>query len=90
MPGNPLFKATFDGWLEKLTYFLNQVWNYFERYGAAYPDKVACINDITLNLEGEATEWVVFLHNEGTPVLGNVDAFMEELQTRVRDPALVH
>lgn len=34
-----LLRTMFDGQPEKLTYFLNQVWNYLELYGAVFPDK---------------------------------------------------
>lgn len=61
----PPLKATFDGWTEKLAYFLNQVWNYLDQYGADFHDKGAIVNAITVNLEKEATEWVVALHDEG-------------------------
>lgn len=74
----PPLKAMFDRWLEKLAYFLNQVWNYLRRYGAMYPDEVDRVNTITLNLEDKVADWVLYLHNERAPELGNVDAFLEE------------
>lgn len=49
-----LFKVTFGGKTEKLAYFLTQVWNYLERYGDRYPNEEACVNVISMNLEGEA------------------------------------
>lgn len=48
----PSLKAMFNGWVEKLTYFLNLVWNHLEWHRAAYPDEVACVNIITSNLKG--------------------------------------
>lgn len=51
-----------------------------------YLDEVACVKAITLNLEYEAADWVMYLHDKGTPELGNVDAFLEELRARFGDP----
>lgn len=82
-------KATFDGWTKKLAYFLNQVWNYLDLYGADFHDEGAIANAITMNLEKEA-EWVVALHNEGDLELGDVDAFLEGLQARFGDPTQAH
>lgn len=35
---------------------------------------------IVVNFEGEAVEWVVTLHNEKAPKLGDLDAFLRELR----------
>lgn len=43
----------FDGELEKLAYFLNQVWIYLERHGAVFLEEGACVNSIAANLEGK-------------------------------------
>lgn len=76
----PCLRATFDGKPKKLAYFLNQVWSHMDQYGDAYLDEMACVNAINASMEGEAADWVVLLHDEAAPELGNVDAFMEELR----------
>lgn len=38
----PPIKATFNGSLEKLVFFLNQVWAHLDQYGPGYFDDVAC------------------------------------------------
>lgn len=40
---------------------------------------------MTVNLEGEAAEWVEQLHNKDVPELGNIDTFLQELRTRFKD-----
>lgn len=61
----PPFRAKFDGQPEKLAYFLTQVWNYLEQYNVAHPDKISRMGAVTSNLEGDSTEWLVSLYNEG-------------------------
>ncbi|KAK9403780.1 hypothetical protein NXF25_008607 [Crotalus adamanteus] len=81
----PSLKPTFDGQLEKVAYFLNQVWIYLVQHEAAFLDEVAYVNAVTANLEGDATEWMVMLHDEGTLELGNIDTFLEGLWARFWD-----
>lgn len=47
-----------------------------------YADDEACMDAIMTNVEGEATEWVIALHDKGTPKLGDHDAFLGELRAR--------
>lgn len=63
-------KATFDGDLEKLAFFLNQVWAHLDHYALAYLTEVVMVNVVATKPEGEAAEWVTRLHNEVTPELG--------------------
>lgn len=51
---------------------------------------MVCINTITASLEGEVADWVMFLHEEGAPELGNIDNFMEELLALFGDPLQTH
>lgn len=66
------------------------MWIYLDWNRAAFPDEVACMNAVMANLEGDTTEWMVALHDKGTLELGNVDAFLEELWARFRDPTQTH
>lgn len=43
------------------------------------------VNTISANLEGEATVWVMRLHNKDMPELGNINSFPEELRVRFKD-----
>lgn len=78
-------KATFDGDLEKLTFFLNQVWVHIDDHAVNYPSDQAMVRAVTVNLEGEAAEWVTQLHDEDAPELGNIDTFLQELRVRFED-----
>lgn len=53
-----------------------------------YADNEACVATIMANLEGEATEWVVSLHNEGAPKLEDLDVFLGELRAQFGDTKL--
>lgn len=64
-PGPSPPKAKFDSQTKKLAYFLTQVWNYLERYGAMHADGSFHVNAITFNLKGDAAEWLGSLYNEG-------------------------
>lgn len=44
------------------------------------------MNVISVNLEGEAAEWLVSLYGEAAPERYGVDAFMQELWNRFEDP----
>lgn len=72
----PLIKATLDGNLEKLAFFLNQMWAHLDQYGPVYFDDVACVNAIVANVEGEAAECVTGLHDERVPELGDPNDFL--------------
>lgn len=61
-------------------FFLNQVWAHLDHYGPMYADNMACVDAIVANLEGEAAEWVMGLHDEGAPELGDPNAFLGELR----------
>ncbi|KAK9407417.1 Retrotransposon-derived protein PEG10 [Crotalus adamanteus] len=76
----------FESQLEKLGYFLTQVWNYLKRYGGRHPDDSLRVNAISMNLEGDAMEWLVSLFDEVAPELHDVDPFMQELQNPFEDP----
>lgn len=76
------FEATFDGDLEKLTFFLNQVHSHVNHNVDAYPDPAAMVDVIAANLEGEASEWLNSLHNEQAPELWNLNLFIWGLRTR--------
>lgn len=43
------------------------------------------VNAMTANLEGEATEWVTNLHDDGAPELLDVNLFMEQLRASFED-----
>lgn len=45
---------------------------------------------ITSNLGGETAECMVALHDEGALELGNVDTFLEEVQSRFGNPTQAH
>lgn len=45
------------------------------------------MNVISVNLEGEAAEWLVSPYDEAALELYDVDAFMQELRNRFEDPA---
>lgn len=48
------------------------------------------MNVIAVNLEGEAAEWTVVPYDEGALDLENIDAFLEGLRARFRDPTQAH
>lgn len=49
----------FNGDLKQLAFFLIQVWNYMQEYRADLPNDPARVQNVTMTLEGEATEWIV-------------------------------
>lgn len=53
-----------------------------------YPDEHAQVNAVTSNLDGDAAGWLVSLHDEGTPELQDLDAFMQMLQNIFEDPTM--
>lgn len=75
----------FDRNLEKLVFFLNQMWAHLDLYGPVYAIDVACMNAIVANFEGEAVEWVMGCHDQGAPKLGDPDMFLGELRDCFRD-----
>lgn len=79
------FRVKFDGHPKMLAYFLTQVWNYLEQYGALHPDKLSHVGAATSNLEGDAVQCLVSLYDEGSPELMDVNALMQELQYRFED-----
>lgn len=44
-----------------------------------------CWPTTATNLEWEAKEWVIRLHDEDALELGNIDAFLQELRPRLKD-----
>lgn len=78
-------KATFDGDLDKLMFFLNQVWAHLDHYPPVYPLDMVMVNAVTANLDGEAVEWMTKLHNEDAPEFCNTEAFMVEPRVRFED-----
>lgn len=66
-------------------FFLNQVWAHLDCHALIYPNDPAIVHVVTSNLEGEASQWVIQLHNEDAPELGNIDAFLQELRIRFKD-----
>lgn len=82
----PSLKATFDKTPEKLAFFLNQVQLHPDRFGQMYPDEDACVEIIVANLEGEITQGMVTLHDEGAPKLGDLAVFLGELRARFGNP----
>lgn len=73
----PLLKDIFDRNLEKLVFFLNQVWAHLDQHGREYANDEA----IVANLKGVAAEWVTALRDERTTELADLDAFLGELRT---------
>lgn len=76
----PQFRATFDGTLGKLAYFLNCVWSHIDSYGDQYEtdqDMILAIVD-GMN-KGEEAEWIAELHNEGAPEPEDADEFIQLL-----------
>lgn len=57
-----------------------------DQHGAEYLDDEVWVDVIVANLEGEVTEWVTDLHDEGIPELADLDAFFCGLRTQFRDP----
>lgn len=47
-----------------------------------YANDKAHVDAIMVNLEGEAAERVMVLHDEGAPELGEPDAFLGELRVQ--------
>ncbi|KAK9396578.1 hypothetical protein NXF25_019939 [Crotalus adamanteus] len=45
---------------------------------------------MTENLEGDPAEWMVPLHDEGAPELGDADTFLEGLWARFGDATQAH
>lgn len=89
-PALPLptcFRATFDGSLGKLAYFLNWIWSHLNRYRGQYQPDQEMISVITDNMEGEAAEWVAQLHDEGAPELEDNNEFLQLLRTWFEDIA---
>ncbi|KAK9399045.1 hypothetical protein NXF25_014014 [Crotalus adamanteus] len=43
------------------------------------PYELSYVGTVTLNLEGDAVQWLVSLYDEGSPELMDVDALMQEL-----------
>ncbi|KAG8135000.1 hypothetical protein E2320_008068, partial [Naja naja] len=72
----PLAENTFNGSLEKLSFFLNQVWVHLGLYAPAYP--------VTANLKREM-DWVMGLHDEEVPDLEYIDDFLAEFRARFKD-----
>lgn len=54
--------AHFDGCPNHLAYILAQAWHHMERYGMMYPDDVAWVHVIAVDLEESTSEWLVSLH----------------------------
>lgn len=81
----PPIKPTFNGDLEKLPFFLNQVWAHFDRYAYVYLNDAMMVNTVEANLEGDVAEWVTNLHDEGAPELLDANLFMEQLRARFED-----
>lgn len=79
-PQPPKFKTVFNRNPEKLPFFLNQVWSLLDQHGAEYADDEAWVDMIVANLEGEAAELVMILHDEGVPELGDPDTFLGKLR----------
>lgn len=52
----------FDGCPNHLAHILAHAWYHVERYGMMYPDDVAWIHVIAVNLEESTSEWLVSLH----------------------------
>lgn len=50
-----------------------------------YPSDWVMVRAVTVNLEGEAAEWVTQLHDKDAPELGNINAFFQELRSRFKD-----
>lgn len=79
----PLLWATFDGNPDRLALFLSQVISHLDRYTHLYPSQWAMVMAVTAMLEGEAIEWVAYLHSEH--VLRNAGLFLEALNERFKD-----
>lgn len=67
-------------------YFLTQAWNFMVQHEPNFPDDEARVSYITLALEGEATNWVVYLHDAITEELHDFDYFMIALRQPFKDP----
>lgn len=76
----PPIKHTFSGDPKELPFFLNQVWAHFDQTAYVYLNDAMMVNAVAANLEGEATEWVTSLHNEGASDLLDANLFMEQLR----------
>lgn len=51
-----------------------------------HPDEPSCVNAVTLNLEGDAMEWLVSFYIEAPPPeLMNTDTLVQEMQYRFED-----
>lgn len=75
-------KATFDGDLEKLAFFMNQVWAHRDNHMADYLSDWAMVCTLTVNLESEAA---AKFYDKDVPELGNIDTFLQKLRSRYED-----
>lgn len=77
-------EVTFNG-PEKLAFFMNQVWAHLDDHMVDYPSDRVMVRAVTVNLEGQAAEWVTQLHDKDAPELGNINTFLQELKSRFKD-----
>lgn len=82
----PPFVAHFDGCPGCLAHFLAQAWHRMECYGVMYLQDAARVHIRAVNLNKSALEWLVSLHYKDAPELVNLNAFMQALQERFKDP----
>lgn len=56
-----------------------------QEYGLNIPTKGANVQCVTMTLEDTIAEWMVTVHNNDVPDLGNCDHFMTALWKRFED-----
>lgn len=67
---------TFVGNPEKLV-------SHLDWHGAIYTDNESHVDAIVANLEVEAVQWVMALHDKVAPALGDIEAFWGELRVQL-------
>lgn len=54
----------FDGTPNHLAHFLAHAWHHMKYYGTMYPDNMAQVQIIVINLEESVSDWLVSLHDK--------------------------
>lgn len=74
-----------NGSPQQLGFFLVQVWTYMVEYGSEIPTKEAKVRCVTMVLEGPAAQWMVFLHNDNSLELRNLNHFIAIFRKLLED-----
>lgn len=57
-----------------------------ELYGVIYPDNMAWVYVVVVDLEERALKCLLSLHDENVPELENLDPYMQALRERFEEP----